>query len=103
LQAIINGDTKPYCRGPHKSNPSINSGAHAKSEFHLTAKEDGRATSAKFSGSALTAYYYSLHHAAATYSYHLVTYNYRDDVTDEDWELPLLGDSVDGLLDQRPF
>ena len=103
LQAVISGDPTPYHRGAHNSNPSVNSGAQAKNEYHLTTTQDGRVTTARFSGSPLVACYYSLGHAAATYSYHLVTYTYRDEVSDEDWELPLLGGTVDGLLDQRPY
>lgn len=80
LRNIILGNTEQYHRGSHKSNPLVNSAAYVKNEYLLTASQEGRETSAKFTGSSLIAVYYSLHHAATTYSYHLVTYTYHDDV-----------------------
>lgn len=103
LKAIIGGDSTGYYRQGHNSNPSISSGAQSFAEYHLTSTgENGRATSARLSGG-LIAYYYSISHAASTYSYHLLTHKYKDPVDGQEYEIPLCGGTFDTLLDGRPF
>ncbi len=102
LAAIINGNPAPYTRGAHSTRPSVSSGAHSIVEYHLHADESGRATSARLQHTPLLAFYYSLGHASATYSYHLLTYTYHDDVDDEDFEIPLFGGTHDTILGVRP-
>lgn len=104
LKTIIGGDSTGYYRQKHTSNPSISSGAEVFAEYHLTSTgERGRATSARIRGTGLIAYYYSVGHAAGTYSYHLLTHKYKDPIDDQEYEIPLCGGSFDTLLGGRPF
>lgn len=98
IQAIATGNGKPFDRGQHKTRPSINSGAHSYREYHLRADQEGRATSALDGGMMLI--YYSLGHAAATYSYYLVTHEVAHDKGKV--EVALTGVSRDASI-KRPW
>ena len=97
IQAIVTGAAGPFDRGQHTTRPSISAAAHTYREYHLrAADQSGRATSAQVGGMLLI--YYSLGHAAATYSYYLVTH----EVGDDNVEVPLTGGARDALI-KRPW
>lgn len=98
IQAIALGTagTLGFDRGRHTSCPSISASAHSYREYHLRSNRDGRATSAQVGGMLLI--YYSLGHAAGTYSYHLVTHEFGLGEV----EVPLTGGSRDALI-KRPW
>jgi hypothetical protein len=98
IQAIALGTAGAlgFDRGQHTSCPSISASAHSYREYHLKSNQDGRATSAQVEGMLLI--YYSLGHAAGTYSYHLVTHEFGLGKV----EVPLTGGSRDALI-KRPW
>jgi hypothetical protein len=98
IQAIALGTagTLGFDRGQHTSCPSISASAHSYREYHLKPNQDGRATSAQVGGMLLI--YYSLGHAAGTYSYYLVTHEFGLDKV----EVPLTGGTRDALI-KRPW
>jgi hypothetical protein len=99
IQAIALGTTGPpldFDRGRHTSCPSISASAHSYREYHLRSNREGRATSALADGMLLI--YYSLGHAAGTYSYHLVTHEFGPGKV----EVPLTGGRRDALI-KRPW
>jgi hypothetical protein len=99
IQAIALGTTGPpldFDRGRHTSCPSISASAHSYREYHLRSNREGRATSAQADGMLLI--YYSLGHAAGTYSYHLVTHEFGPGKV----EVPLTGGRRDALV-KRPW
>lgn len=95
IQMIAAGDNT-YKRSAHTTKPSIRGGNNS-TEYHLTADEKGRATSATFGGG-LKFVYYSTSHAFGTYNYHLVTYKFTSSSGEESTVPIMCGDSRDGLI-----